>query len=259
MGTGLTKRRHYRNAPIIEATISLGIVPPINLSTKGLIKFQELVQDQYPQTGEEYLYTGEVNIEEPGEPPEHDDIHEHIGYAFRSEDGQRTVSARLDGFDFSVGHPYRWWEEFREEAQRLWELFKDVSEVTEIARVAVRYINRIDIPVAPSVNLEDYLKIYPEIPDDWPSGVSIHNFFMQVQAWQEDLNCNLIANQAPARPPGPGVTSVRLDFDLFRERYEDPWHIDSEEEVWNFLEKLHERKNEIFEASIKDPTRRLIK
>jgi hypothetical protein len=151
-------------------------------------------------SGEAYLYTGEGDVNEFQGNPEHDDAHEHIGYAFRSKDGQHVFSARLDGFDFSVGHPYGRWEEFRDEALRLWELFKKVSGVREIVRVAVRYINRIDIPTTHSVKLDHYLTIYPEVPDDWPSGVELHDFFMQLQAWQDDLDCNLIVNQAPARP-----------------------------------------------------------
>lgn len=108
------------------------------------------------------------------------------------------------------------------------------------------------------MNLEEYLKIYPEVPSEWPSGVSVHNFFMQVQAWQEDLDCNLVVNQAPGRAPGPGIISIRLDFDLSREQYDNPWRVEHETEVRNFLEKLHVRKNAIFEASITEATRRLI-
>lgn len=251
-------RPHYSRAPIIEATISLGIVPPAILSTEHLTKIRELVQDQYPSMREEHLYTGEVSISEPGQPPEHDDVHEHLGYVFHSEDGQRSFRANLEGFDFSVKKPYDRWEVFRDEARHLWTMFKDVSGAEEVARVAVRYINRIDIPVSPSVDLEKYLSIYPELPDAWPSGTSIHNFFMQVQSWQEELDCNLIVNQAPAHSPEAGMTSIRLDFDLFREAYEAPWKIENEEDIWNFLEKLHERNNEIFQASITDATKELI-
>jgi uncharacterized protein (TIGR04255 family) len=251
-------RPHYSRAPIVEATISLGITPPSGLLTEHLTKIRDLVRDQYPSTGEEHLYTGEVSISEPGEPPEHDDVHEHLGYVFHSEDGQRSFRANLEGFDFSVKKPYDRWEVFRDEARHLWTMFKDVSEVKEVNRVAVRYINRIDIPVSPSVDLEKYLSIYPELPDTWPSGTSIHNFFMQVQSWQEDLGCNLIVNQAPARPPETEMTSIRLDFDLFRESFENPWRVDEEEEIWDYLEKLHERNNEIFQASITDATKDLI-
>jgi len=140
----------------------------------------------------------------------------------------------------------------------LWDLFKGAAQVKGIARVAVRYINRIDIPTSSTVKLDKYLQIYSEVPDNWPTGLSIHNFFLQVQAWQEDLDCNLIVNQAPARPPSLGLASVRLDFDLFRERYEQPWPIGEEEEVWGYLEQLRDRKNELFETSITDATRRLI-
>lgn len=251
-------RTVYPNAPITEATISLGTVPPADLDVNDLRAIQELVKDRYPQIGEDYLYSGEVGIDEPGEPPEHNDTHEHIGYAFRSEDGLRTFGASLDSFNFTVMQPYDSWEVLRNEARLLWDLYKEVSGVEEIVRVAVRYINRIDIPVVPEVKIDKYLKVYPEVPDNWPSGVAVHNFFMQVQAWQEDLDCNLIVNVAPGRPPGPGITSVRLDIDLFSERFGDSWRIDQEKEVWDFLEKLRERKNEIFESSITADTRRLI-
>jgi uncharacterized protein (TIGR04255 family) len=251
-------RTVYPNAPITEATISLGIVPPADLDVDDLRTIQGIVKDQYPQVGEDYLYSGEVSIDQPGDAPEHSDTHEHIGYAFRSEDGQRTFGASLDGFNFTVTQPYDSWEVFRDEARHLWDLYKEVSGVEEIVRVAVRYINRIDIPIVPEVKIDRYLKVYPEVPDGWPSGVTVHNFFMQVQAWQEDLDSNLIVNVAPGRPPGPGITSVRLDIDLFSERFGASWRVDREKEVWEFLEQLRERKNEIFETSITDDTRELI-
>jgi hypothetical protein len=90
-------------------------------------------------SGEAYLYTGEGDVNEFQGNPEHDDAHEHIGYAFRSKDGQHVFSARLDGLDFSVGHPYGRWEEFRDEALRLWELFKKVSGVRECACSSTLY------------------------------------------------------------------------------------------------------------------------
>jgi uncharacterized protein (TIGR04255 family) len=129
-----------------------------------------------------------------------------------------------------------------------------------VTRVAVRYINRIDIPdAAAGVRLEDYLRTYPEISVDFPEEGLMNNFFMQVQLWQQDLGCWLIVNEAPEASPAEGTLSVRLDLDLFREQVEEPWQADSETAVWEFLELLHDRKNEIFEASITNRTRRLIR
>jgi uncharacterized protein (TIGR04255 family) len=251
-------RIRYSKAPIIEATISFGIVPPAGLAVGDLAAIREMILDQYPSMGKQYFYAGEVHVPNLGKPPEHD-VHEHTGYNFSSGDEKQVFSAQLDSFDFSIRQPYDRWEPFRDEARQLWKLFKDVSGVEKVSRVAVRYINRIDIPDSPVARLEDYLRIYPEIPDNWPSGDTLYSFFMQLQLWQQDLDCMLIVNEAPGRPPSENTVSIRLDFDLFRERYDDPWQTEDDSEIWTFLEKLHERKNEVFEASITDQTRRLIK
>jgi uncharacterized protein (TIGR04255 family) len=69
----------------------------------------------------------------------------------------------------------------------------------------------------------------------------------------------LIVNETPVPPPNEETSiSIQLDFDLFQERFENPWPVEEEAAVWNFLEQLHDRKNEVFEASITDATRRLI-
>lgn len=256
--SGLSEHRHYPNAPIIEATISLGVVAPTDLTVADLDAIGKFVEGQYSKAGDEYFYAGQVRVPEPGDPPEHEDVHEHLGYGFSSGDGKRVFRARLDSFNFSVMQPYDSWEPFRNEARRLWNLFKEVSGVEEISRVAVRYINRIDIPATDVINLDDYLFLYPEVPDDWPSGSLTNSFFMQLQMWQADLDCMLIVNEAPARAPDDNIVSVRLDFDLFREQYENPWRANDDAEVWKYLERLRERKNEVFNASITNETRRLI-
>lgn len=260
----LTKRRHYRNAPIIEATISIGVVPPAGLNTAVLAKVRDLVKDQYPEVVEEHLYSGKVSAPEAGRPPEHDDSYGHTGFSFFSEDNQRKLSVMLDSFDFSIRGSYDRWESFRDEACQLWKVYKDVTGVERAVRLAVRYVNRIDIPGKKlasgdsGVDVHDYVKIRPEVPDEWPGGHLLHNFFMQLQMWQADLECMLVINQAPDIPPREGNVSIRLDFDLFKEIYEDPWSTSDDSEIWKFMEMLHERKNLVFEASITDDTREII-
>ena len=76
---------------------------------------------------------------------------------------------------------------------------------------------------------------------------------MQLNIPQDDQSV-LLLNQAMVNPPAPGVVSVVLDLDLIR-----AIAVPSEEdEIWDVFEKLHVRKNEIFEACITDETRRLI-
>jgi uncharacterized protein (TIGR04255 family) len=204
-----------------------------------------------------YLYSGQMSIEEVGDPMQAETTHRHGGFSFTNQNKQQVLQVRFDGFTFSTFAPYDRWETLRDEARRLWELYRSATGAQSVTRAAVRYINRIDIPHDP-IELKDYLRTYPEIPVDLPNEGQIGSFFMQLQLWQGDLDCMLIVNQTPAPPQDEGTTSIQLDFDLFREQFAEPWRADEDEALWSFLEQLHHRKNEVFEASITDATRRLI-
>jgi uncharacterized protein (TIGR04255 family) len=255
----MTERAHYRNAPITEALIDLRTTHAQDVSVNDLGVIGEKIADDYPTQEAMYLYSGQMAIGEPGHPMRAETAHQHGGFRFTSQNKQQIFQARIDGFTFSTLAPYDRWESFRDEARRLWELYRSAARVEGVTRAAVRYINRIDIPKVGTVRLEDYLRTYPEVSEDMPQEGQFGNFFMQVQFWQEDLGCVLIINLAPAASPNEETTtSIRLDLDLFREQFAEPWRAD-DEAAWEFLEELHDRKNEVFEASITEETRRLIR
>jgi uncharacterized protein (TIGR04255 family) len=78
---------------------------------------------------------------------------------------------------------------------------------------------------------------------------------MQLQIPQDDIDAMLVLNEAFEPQQDPDIVSVILDIDLFR----DVHLPGDEEELWALFEQLRERKNEVFEASITDRTRELIK
>jgi uncharacterized protein (TIGR04255 family) len=255
----VTEPVHYSKAPITEATIDLRIKQAPGFSIDDLAAVQELVADRYPTRQDEYLYTGQVYIEEAGEALQTDATHGHNGFRLTSRDKRQVFFARLDGFALSIRAPYDSWEPFRDEAKSLWDIFRSVTKPEGVTRAAVRYINQLDIssyaPDPSNVDLEDYLNVYPEFPQRWLAS----NFFMQLQVWQDDLDCWLIVNEAPVIGSGSEAASLQLDFDIFREQFDEPWPADNDAEVWAFLEQLHFRKNEVFEASITEETRRFIR
>ena len=257
----MARRTHYANAPITEALIDLRITPAQDFSIDDLGKMGEAIVERYPTQEPTYFQSGQIMFQQPGDPAQIEATQQHSGFRFISQNKQQIVQVRMDGFTFSTLAPYDRWEPFRDEARRLWELYCPAAKVENITRAAVRYINRIDIPdELPTVQLEDYLRTYPAVSADMPNKGLIHNFFMQVQLWQLDLGCLLIVNETLVPPPDfETPLSIQLDFDLFREKFEEPWPADEDVAVWEFLEQLHDRKNEVFEASITDATRRLIK
>ena len=240
--------RHYAHAPITEAIIDLKVTLPEGFSANDLENIYADISENFPI--KEQIHAGSL-LFQSGPSIKIDASREHHGFLFRSKDGLRIFQATLSGFTFNRLGPYDTWEEFSGDARRLWEVYKAVCKPSSVVRVALRFINRLDLP-GPTLDFNEYLRTVPEVSPVLPQGLS--GFFMQLQIPQEDLNCTLIINEAFTPPTSPELVSVILDFDLFREHI---WQSD-DKEIWRFIEELRHRKNLAFEASITDKTRRLI-
>ena len=238
-------RTIYKNAPIIEAIIDLKFkcVTDFDFSTldnsvrdKYLIDYPTVMKE----TQNEFRFNEGAN-------PQQNPIVTNVGLRFRSSDEKQILRVRTDGFTFSRLSPYQQWEPFRDEAKRLLEIYQKATSPENIIRTAVRFINRLDLP-GNSVTLADYLKIFPVAPQDY----KMNGLAMQLVLEQEDIKSTLIVREALIPPTKPNVVSLLLDFDLF---HQEPLDFNN---LWSFLEKLHLRKNKIFESAITDKTRELI-
>lgn len=244
--------RRYSQAPITEAIIDLRVTLPEEFTVNKIADIHPSISNKYPTVQPFYKGIGSLTYE-PGSSFKLDASEQQSGYWFRSEDNLRTFQATLEGFTFNRLAPYESWEEFSSEAKNLWEIYKEFCKPTHVTRAGIRYINQINIPTNEPTELQDYLNTVPEISSQL-SQKALRSFFMQLQIPQQDLNCMLIINEAIAPPINPEMVTVILDLDLFRQQ---KWE-SNDEEIWNFLEKLRHRKNEVFEASITDKTRELI-
>lgn len=237
----------YERAPATEALIDIRVESPAGVTLSGLERLHEQVRDQYPIKNKRLFVQGEFSAgEEVGAVA----TQKLMGFSFTSENGKQIFQARLDGFTFSRLRPYGNWNDLRDEARRLWRIYRTCVTASRISRVAVRYINQIDIPV-PQIDYKEYFRTIPEVSSDLPQGLS--GFFMQLQFPQEDFGGILVLTQTAVPPPVPSTTSVILDLDVFKESVD----FGSEEESWALLETLRDRKNEFFEGSITDKTRAL--
>jgi len=242
----MPERQRYSKAPIVEASIGLGVDLPEGFLLEQLEPLSTLIGQEYPEREPAYLSgaaTGQGNSNTTN------------GFRFTSEDGKRILQAGIGVFAFSVLAPYDCWENFRDEARRLWNAYREVCEPRSVTRVGVRYIDRFNLPYS-ETTVKDHLRITPSVPPEMPRG-KMSNYFLQVQLPQDDLNCILVLNSGLVPPPEaqPDTVSVMLDFDLSR----DSWDDQDDEAPWNFLEKLHVRNNEIFESCITDAMREIIK
>jgi len=238
---------HYPKAPITEAVIDIKVKVREELTLEQLLHVHSGEEERYPKKQIRWALHAEVTA---GAQLATASMQQPIGHQFVSGDGKQVAQVRLDGFTFSKLSPYDRWESFRDEAKRLWTLYRNNARPSAIIRLAVRYINRIDIPL-PVNDFKEFLRTVPEVSSDMAQGLA--RYFMQLQVPLEDVQALLILNEAMIEPAHPGCVSVVLDLDISRDQ-----SVPSEEnEIWDFFEKLRSKKNDIFEACITDKTRRL--
>ena len=243
----MTARRHYQKPPITEAIIDLRVELPAEIGLTELSKAREGEEATYPTAEQLHAVFGQMQI---GPQVSATAGSQHIGYLFRSGDGRQIYQARLDGFTMSRLAPYEDWNALRGEARKLWDIYRTVTKHPKMTRLAVRYINRIDIPY-PFQDFKEYLRTVPEVSPDLPQGLA--GYFMHLEIPFEDIKSLALINQTIIEPASQNVVSVVLDIDIFRT-------VDlpaDEEGSWAFLEELRLRKNQVFEACITDRARGL--
>lgn len=243
----MATRKHYHKAPITEGLIDIKVKLPGDIDLESLDAISQKVKSEFPTKEDRNLFEGRFMA---GPQVQATAQKTKLGYLFRSVDGKRVIQARLDGFTFSRLKPYESWDSLRDEAKRLWAVYRQIARPVQITRVAVRYINQIDIPL-PNSDFKDYFRTFPEVSPDLPQ--SVRAFLMQLQIGQEDLDALLVLTQTSVPPPAPNFASIILDIDLFRQNCK----LESDDEVWTLLESFRDRKNEIFEGCITDKARQL--
>jgi uncharacterized protein (TIGR04255 family) len=252
----MSERQHYPKAPIVEALIDLRVTLPDDVTIDRLRDFATSLQDHFPVCNDLKEIPSNLEIQADGSIQA---TAPQIGYRLSNPDSNQVVMARLNGLTVSLFAPYSQWEDLRDTAGEVWDAYKIVCHPVNVTRIAVRYINRLNLPQTPD-NLTDYIQVFPTLPADFP-GTKPNDYFMQMVVPQEDLDSLLIVNSG--RVPSPSdkldALSLILDFDLFCDLSAQPWETENDGLIWEFLERLHLRKNEAFEASITDKVRELIR
>lgn len=245
------KTKRYKNAPITEAVIEIRVQPPTSVDSAALQGLAQSLKADFPkQAPMQFVAMGIA--QKPDQKFQPSISQSVVGVRLSKTDDSRVLQIRHEGFAYSHMPPYTDWATFRGEAQLLWKRYRNIYPDAKLTRCALRYINRIDIP-EPRIEPYDYFGLYPKVPEALPQQ-DVIGITLNLRMPQKDLQCVASIQQALSEPVKPGHISIILDIDIFRLQIED-WNDDA---TWAFLEKLRDRKNEIFEACITARTRELI-
>jgi uncharacterized protein (TIGR04255 family) len=245
------RTKRYNSAPITEAVIEIRVQPPSKAETAALERLADSLSPDFPMNAPmQFLEMGIA--QQAGQPVQQTISQSIIGLRLAKADGSRVLQLRNEGFAYSHLAPYTEWPAFKAEAQPLWKRYREACRDAKATRCALRYINRIDIPET-RIELHDYFELYPKIPDALPQQ-DVVGMTLNLQMPQPDLECMVNLGYALVEPVKAGHISFILDIDIFRLQIEG-W---DDQRIWAFLDRLRDRKNEIFEACITDRTRELI-
>lgn len=248
----MVETTRFPNAPITEALLDIRVKLPAQTDLAKLATFHDAIKQKYPSKQERFAWRGHVEIKaNPVPEVSQSATGRPDGYLFTSVDGRQVVQARLDGFTFSRLKPYDKWTTLRDEARELWQHYIRIASPEAVTRVALRYINRIEIPL-PIRDFKDYILTTPEIAPDLPQGLG--SFFMRLVI--PDPKAQAVAIMTETVEPSE-ESSNRLplifDIDVFRMA---AFNV-QDNAMWEAFEYLHDLKNDIFFKSITPKTKEL--
>lgn len=243
----------YSQPPITEAVIEIRFASP--LDARDVIKSSSDFAKLYPreQAVKNVGWVLGVPMTSEGKPTAQLNTEETV-YRRVSLDLAEILVLGRQVFSMSQLAPYPGWDVFFERFKRDWVLWKKRVGYRKIIRIGVRYINRIDIPTFGNTIIEEtnYLNVYPHIPKNLgPTMI----YGVQAILHISDIRAKLTLNSSTVPSPLLNHVAFLFDQDIARE-IEPPQR---DEEVFDLLNRIRNKKNEVFEACVTDRARELFR
>lgn len=238
----------YKNAPIQEAVFDIRVKKVSNTEIRYYESLKDSVLSDFPNTERKVHFAGRYRFEKRDLITEHSTPQE-MGVIFTNKEGNKKVQFRKDGFTFNHLKPYPNWDNFSEEAFKYWEIYKNEIEPHSVDRIALRYINKIDLPLTDDLNFHEYFQNIPQLPEPLNKGYLGLLLRFKAPCSVGDFIANVTSK---FEKPDDNFLPFILDIDVFALR---DFSID--ENLKEEFSLIRENKNNIFESLITDKTRNL--
>ena len=233
-------------APIIEAVMDIGVEPPPGFDLAGCeARAEEFFVGSYPKKQKQFIQSAEFTVNAAGG--------SHLvtgnglaGFLFRSVDERQIVQVKAGGFSFNRLAPYDSMDVWLPEAKLRWSEYVQIVRPVRIRRVALRYINRLMLPLRPDGNVElsEYLITGPKLADE--ARFRLAGFLHQHQIVDTDTGFSATILQT-LQPVEGGCLPVIFDIEVHR----GDARLDPESgELWTTIQDLRILKNRIFTLSL---------
>ncbi|NKB49593.1 MAG: TIGR04255 family protein [Alphaproteobacteria bacterium] len=245
----MSNREIFPNAPITEALIDLRVVIDDENLTEHLATVVEQLKGEFPTVEKRVQLTFAIA---PGEEPNPPNESEEIGSVLHSENREKAIQVRINGFTYSKLKPYQDWEELRDNTRRLWSVFRDTTKPKRVVRLASRFINRIELPLP--VDFDEYFNTKIQIADELPQGIAEQFCRIVVPQLEQGLVAVITTT---LEKPGEDRTIIPFLFDI--DVFKDVDYEVDADEIWDDLERIREYKDDIFFYSTTEKAKNLFR
>ena len=232
-------------APIVEAVIDIDCDMPPAFDLAALEgPARKVFLAHYPKFRSQFLEQHRIESK-LDEPAKHSAKRAIQALQFLHDDEKQLVQVRSQGFSFNRLAPYTCLDDYLPEIEQTWRLFLGIASPVQVRVVRLRYINRILLPMmAGHVELNDYLRISPRLPDE--GKLTFLGFLNQHAAQEVDTGhqANIVLTSQPAE--GDKLPIILDNCVAARGPAEPanwPWIIGK-------IQSLRELKNRIFKNTL---------
>jgi uncharacterized protein (TIGR04255 family) len=239
--------QRYSKPPITEAVISILFKDPIGEGE--LVGLQKVLSRPYAHS--QPIRNFHVKFQVGGGPGPDINQQQETGSRLSSPDLTELLVLFPKSFTVSQLPPYPGWDTVFTRFCRDWRILRRRVGFKAVARIGVRYINRVDIPVEGGIVAhEQYLNVFPHVTTEF-GPMSAYN--VQAQIYMDDLKAHLIINSASVPSPLLGYASFVIDQDIGRVT-DVP---QKDEDIFELINAVRHRKNAVFESCVTEKARGL--
>jgi uncharacterized protein (TIGR04255 family) len=239
--------RRYSNPPILEVVceVRFNETEPWDWTIPGLM--YERVSGAFPVKRQEPVLQVAINTTQEGQTIQSGPV---AKMQFLRQDGSALIQVQPNILAVTHLRPYPEWPQFRALVLEQLATYAEVSGQRDVARLGLRYINRIQIPTV-KFELEDYFATVPTVGAGIPD--LFQSFLMRVDILHEEpprMTLRLTLGSLPLE--APNIAPILLDLDAFTVEGDIPG-IDA---VPAWLNLAHDRIEAAFDKSFTDRAHR---
>ncbi|MGH8605379.1 MAG: TIGR04255 family protein, partial [Gammaproteobacteria bacterium] len=157
----MTNDRRYRNPPVVEALCEIYLKESAwDDTVPG--QFYDRMKHGFPVKRQREIQEANISFSIAGEaaagirrlPP---------WIQFVTESGDRMIQLARDLLVVNQLRPYPHFDDWEPAIYSALEVYRELAMPKAVARLGVRYINRVVIP-EPRIRMEEYFTLYPQLP-----------------------------------------------------------------------------------------------